>query len=358
MGMHFELRQSQALSLRQELFHRLEQSLITKQEMRMELRQYQEREDTCTRLYENALKKGNVRRYQGHGMDFEFALVSTSDVPKRIYEESGPAFAHCLMNSWDVIIGGEKYAKAKGSWLLLVIYDMYPDTPAKILGYMAVHERGEMITLGEHHLATKLEFAIARREERLRGYMRWIEQNCPGKFADVFSYQTHIVLPESEELDQLLQTFLASEEAKRVRTMIEEFEWPYSILQRLNKYCRINEKVIAIIREAFRAAAVHVSQPGLKVIQMVAGAKQEIEKGFQRITEGDLNKYISVVRIEEPWREMRKELNDRFLETLNRKQKAMEQPAYIQEISIAGIVSSLPNEGIMSPNFKEALALF
>ena len=166
MGMSLVLRQSQSLEMRQHLEQTLSQALVVKQSLKLQLALYQEREDAATKLYGKAMRKGMVRQYQGHGMTFEFALVSKKDVPEWIWKQCGYAFSHCLMKCWDIMVGGEMYARAKGSWLLFVIHDMHANMPEEVIQYAAIHEFGEMITLGDHNLASKLEFAIAAQEKR------------------------------------------------------------------------------------------------------------------------------------------------------------------------------------------------
>jgi len=358
MGMSLYLVQSQALELRQTLECTLSQTLLVKQELKLTLALYQEREGICTKLYKDALKKGKVRQYQGHGMNFEFALVSKKDVPEYIYKQTGHAFSHCLMKGWDTLLGGGRYAMAKGSWLLFVIYDMYPETlPDKVIEYSAVHERGEMITLGDHNLASKLEFAITAKEGKLRWYMEWIERTCPGKFADVFSYQVHLNLPESDELQKLLKVFQASEEAEYVRTIMEEFEWPYSILQRLSRYKKANDKVIKIIAETLQTAASKASILYPTISKIIARVREAIESGLQEITEKNLKKYISIVRVSDVWKDGRRELDKKFNETLVRMRQIMTQDEYIRQLKELGITDSLSRDGKLAFNFSEVLPL-
>lgn len=345
---------SQALELRQSLECSLEQSLIVKQELKLELKLYLEREDVCTKLYKDALKKGNVRQYDGHGMIFEFALVQKKEVPVWIYEKCGHAFSHCLMRGWDCLIGGEKYAMAKGSWLLFVICDFYAEMPQKSIEYAAVHERGEMVTLGDHNLASKLEFAIAAEEKNLRWYMGWIETQCPEKFADVFSYQTHLDLPASDEFQLILEIFQESDEAQKVRRLIEEFDWPYTILQRLSKYKKANEEIAVILNAAFDAATIFASHATSPLPETVKKIRQEIRNGLRAISENGLKKSISLVRANEVWRHRRSELDDEFVKMRNRREELLGEKDYLSEVVQADLSGGLPLDCELSPEFEKA----
>ena len=350
MGLGLGLEMSQALKLRQVLEASLELRVYIS--ARLELKIYQQREQILTRLYRKALKKGNVREYNKHGMKFEFALVSIKDVPRQIYEQSGFAFSHCLMRRFDVLFQDQRYAK--GSWLLFVIYDMYPDMPTPVLEYAAVHERGEMVTFGDHNLASKLEFAIVVKEKKLKWYMNWIEDNCPEKFADVFIYQVHLQLPKSEEMEKLLKIFQTSEEAQKVKRMIEEFEWPYKVLQRLNKYRKANDEVSKIFILTFRAARTFVLQSHLLAIsETITKVRELIENGLQKIVDKGLQRYISTAYISNFWKRQRIDLDLTFFKMLDRKQKIMNEKDYTGEV--IGFGGELPRDGILSMDFKEVL---
>lgn len=346
---------SQALDLRQSLECSLESTLMVKQELKLELKLYQKREDICTKLYKDALKNGNVKQYDGHGMIFEFALVKKKDVPVWIYEKCGHAFSHCLMRGWDCLIGGEKYAMAKGSWLLFVICDFYPEMPQKSIEYAAVHERGEMVTLGDHNLASKLEFAIATKEKNLRWYMEWIETQCSEKFADVFSYQMHLDLPSSDDFQKIMEVFQESEETRKVRRLIEEFDWPYTILQRLSKYKKANEEIAVILNAAFNAASIFASHAAVSLPETVRKIRQEIRNGLRAISGRGLKNFISVVRANEVWQYRRSELDAEFIKTRVRREEMLSEKDYVNEVARARLSGGLPLDNELSSEFKKVL---
>ncbi len=355
MGMGLRLRLSTALSLRHSLEMKLGTVLVMRPELRLSLKVYKERENICTKLYSQALKQGNVREYQRHGMAFEFALVSRKDVPESIKKQCGRAFSHCLFSGWDMMLGRREYALSKGSWLLFVIYDMYPEMPEKVVEYAAVHERGEMITLGNHNLACKLEFAIAAKEKRIRWYMGWIEEHCPVQFAEAFSYDTHLELPDSDELQRLLEVFQSSEKACYVRSMIEEFEWPYSVLQRLSKYKEVNSKIGGIITRVLGEGSFNLDSANFTIKNLLAEAEKVVSRCLEEIRQRGFKRYVSLPRINALWRDQLTALDTIFIETLNRKRQIMSQRDYLQEHAEVGFVNSLPREGKLSRNFSEVL---
>ncbi|MEK7520244.1 MAG: hypothetical protein AAB581_03335 [Patescibacteria group bacterium] len=356
MEMSLSLRQSPMLELRQALESSLEQSLMVRHELQMAMVLYQKREDVCTRLYKNALKKGMVKQYARHDMQFEFALVRKKDVPEWIWKDCGHAFSHCLMKGWDCFFFGSKYAMARGSWLLFVIHDFHREPmPDSAVGYAAVHERGEMVTLGDHNLASKLEFSIAAKESKLKWYIEWIKQTCPEKFADIFSYQTHFVLPEGEELRQTLEVFQASKEARKVKQLIEEFEWPLTLLKLLKQYDDANRQALGIILDMFLMAGDVAIKANVSVIQTVEHIKAVFQRGFSEMTSQDLKRYLSIVRLEGRWKDQRNELGNKFSEMLTRREKLLGIDRYLRELDAARVTNSLPTDGILSPDFREVL---
>tara|TARA_Y100000310_G_scaffold301611_1_gene338217 strand:+ start:1359 stop:2426 length:1068 start_codon:yes stop_codon:yes gene_type:complete len=347
------LKISQALELRQSMEIALTQSLFIKQ-IQLVLTHYLRREDRFKKLYKKALKRGMVKLYDKHGMKFEFALVQAKDVPDDLKEHGNWAFSHCLFKKMEALFFGERYALARGSWLLFVVYDMYQEVPNFCIEYAAVHERGEQVTLGDHNLASKLEFAIARKEGKLGKYMKWIEEEAPGKFADVFSYQTHLELPDSEEFQKVLELSASGEEATGVREMIEEFEWPYRLLQKLMHYKKHNEEAVEIVMQTLHVAELLASDRTLPLAALVARIRSEVAGRLGAIRERELSQYISYPQVGTLWNELRISVDKKFSEMLNERQKV--NPNYVEEVVDAGIENTLPCDGVLSFSFKEALA--
>ena len=354
LGMRMSLQISQSLRLRQEMEMTLSQNL--RQSLTLELVQllvYKKREEELTKLYRLALSHGMVRRYEKHGMTFEYALVAAKDVPAVVQASGDFAFSHCLFSGWDALFFGTQYALARGSWLLFVVHDHYPDMPERFIEYAAVHERGEQVTLGNHNLASKLEFAIARKEGKLVEYMAWLEEQCPGKFADVFSNQISLELPDEEEFQAVLETFSSSEEATRTRQMIEDFEWPYRLLQKLTLYNKRNDDAATIVMQALRTAEILVEGTGIPLKELVSRITSEVARLLHRIKERDLERYLSYSRLGKVWHDELVRVDQRFVEMLGARQRV--DPDYVQTLIDAGVVNGLPKEGVLSFSFAEAL---
>lgn len=344
---------SQSLELRQEMEQTLEQGLFVVQELKLTQELYIKRESKLTRFYRDALKRGMVKLYDKHGMRFEYALVSKRDISADL-SVYGMAFSHCLFNGFEALLFGEQHAMARGSWLLFVVYDMYPGAIDEYVEYAAVHERGEQVTLGDHNLASKLEFALARKENNLASYMAWIEECCPGKFADVFAYQIHLKLPATDEFQKVLESFASSEEATKVRQMIEGFEWPHRILQRLTLYKKKNDEVIEIINEAMRIAEFLADDVATFTLSnLVQGIRKEVSKQLRLIEERKLVQYISFPHLNMLWRELLIGVDRKFVETLHERKR---YPNYLQELLDANINDGLPRDGVLSHSLREALS--
>ncbi len=352
MGFGMSLRVSQALRLRQDMEMTLSQSLSVTQKLRIALELYLKREDELTRLYRKALKRRMVKLYDKHGMKFEYALVNAQDVPADLKAYGNWAFSHCLFKPLEALLFGTRYAVSRGSWLLFVIYDMYPGMPEGYLEYAAVHERGEQVTLGDHNLASKLEFTIAREEGKLTEYMGWLEERCPAKFADVFSYQTHLDLPAADEFQEVLELSASTEEATKVRQMIEAFEWPYRLLQKLTFYKKRNEEVVEITTQALRVAEILASEGGMPLKELIERIRAEVVRSLRAVIERKLTRYISYPRLDGLWRELRIGVDQKFVEMLSRRKL---RPDYIQELTESGISGDLPRDGVLSLQFSEAL---
>lgn len=235
----FNLSLSPVLTQRQEMEMRLEQSLPHKQVQKLELTLYMEREEEFKKLFRQALERDDICQYEKHGLHFQYARVQKQEVPFAA-QGLGCGFAHCLYDQWDVLFYGHKVALARGSWLLFVVTDYFHphDFPAAYAEYVAVHEHGEEVTLGEHDLATRLEFSIAKKERKLTRYLTWLEEQAVEKFTDVFSKQTCLVLPDKEEFLQYLEMKSRQEYAARISDLIQGMEWPAVALRKLNKYAR------------------------------------------------------------------------------------------------------------------------
>ncbi|MFO0704924.1 MAG: hypothetical protein U0517_03095 [Candidatus Andersenbacteria bacterium] len=350
---------SQALTQRMNLEQSLEQRLSVKQSLKLALKLYLKREDEIKKLYAKALRLGKVYRYKRYGMEFEFACVSVKDTPPEIYKHSGHAFSHCLFNPWEAFFGGIKFALSRGSWLLFVIEDMYGEPlPQACIDYAAVHERGEQVTLGDHNLASKLEFAIAAKEQKLRWYMEWTEATCPVKFADVFTYQVHVELPQGEEaaeLDACLEVFQASAEAQAVRSMMEEFEWPMSLLRKLELYAEANDTMAGHVTRMFESCSVVVSGASTPIGIINGKIGELLTKELTKIATGELRRCLSIPRLSTVWEQGYRQLSAVHAEMVIKRGELVGMLAFADELKDLENGGSLPNRGVFSPHFEEAL---
>lgn len=360
LGMSMRLDVSQQLSLRQTLEAQLAVQMSITQKLVLELRLYLKREDECKRLYADALERGDVHQYQGHGLTFEYARVRREEVPSHILNLCGCGFAHCLYNGWDALLGGTKFAMARGSWLLFVVADYFAPVgfPEEFLQYIAVHEHGEEVTLGEHHLATKLEFAVAKRERKLARYIDWLESHSPGKFTDVFSHHSRIELPDSNEFQRLLEKASRSEHATRVRQMIENFEWPAATLQKLDRY----EKQGRELQQALITALTRLTQfaNDLPISWPLPEAKENICQQLTAVVQvgKEQARYLCLQNFQPIYQLLRRDLALAYAKYRVRRQDVLQlrpdgQDIYLAEIKEGG--EALPTSGVFSLNFREAM---
>ena len=363
MSMSQSLKLSQRLELRPQLTQKLEQAIKCKLAMKLALRLYLKREDEFKKLYLWAGEHGKLRNYNKHGMNFEYALVPYHKVPAGIVEDYGCAFSHCLYNGFEALFFGRRFALARGQWMMFVVEDAYGGLPYDAIQYAAAHERGEMCTLGDHSLATRLEFGVAAKERKLKWYLGWIEQTCPRKFADVFARQAHLQMPEDEELeasfDEAVQVFLASDEAKHVRQMIEDFEWPLPVLQRLNRYRQTNEKTLQLLTAGLTLTtnriedlgAIHPAELRNHILDMV-------ERVLLRLVEADVMSYLSPSWIQEHWSTLTSDIREAHIKQIVHRRELIGQLKALEELkgpSGKEDLSKLPTTGVLATQFTEVL---
>lgn len=221
--------QCQRESLRQILEEKIAQALKHRQVQKLELKLYLAFEDRFTALYREAGERGDLRQFNRHGLAFEYARVRRHEVPD-VAETYGCGFAFCKFG----------VLRQTATWHLFVIDDFFAplEFPETYIEYVAVHEHGEEVTMGMHELAIRLEFAIAKKERKLLPYLRWLDQHYVTRFTDVFSQHMHVILPDSEALQCVMEHQHQREYAANVREYIEKFEWPYRVLQKLSKYAK------------------------------------------------------------------------------------------------------------------------
>lgn len=365
MHLGLSLQTSQKLEIRASMEARLELAMRIEQKLVIELRLYLQREDEFKKLYAAALKRGDVRWYEKHGLRFEYARIRRKELPAMLANERSCGFAHCLYEAWDALLFGQTIALARGSWLLFVCPDFFaPLTfPETYVEYVAVHEHGEEVTLGHHDLASKLEFATALKEQTLTRYIRWLEDHYPEKFADVFSNQTRIVLPDSDEFQQMLELKSQADYAGHVRKMIEGFKWPFRVLQKLSLYEHKSREV----EEELQRGCVVASgiAHDLSASTTIADAIAILDNALVRYLRKVLlqRRFVCWPRAKAAYRNHRSLVAAEFDQYRDRRQQLLLQihgqehglTAFIKEVGETGGTGMLPTTGILSPDLDEAL---
>ena len=141
--------------------------------------------------------------------------------------------------------------------------------------------------------------------------------------------------------------------------MIEEFEWPYRLLQKLTLYKKRNEEVIEIVTRALHVAEILVSESDIPLKEFVNHIRNEVTKQLRLIAEHKLKRYISLTRLDALWRELRIGVDEKFSKMLNIRQRT--NLNYLKELTDAGIANAsnaLPRDGVLSLSFTEVLQAF
>lgn len=362
IGLSMTLSVSQALTLREVMTATLDHSLMVRQKIMIMLELYLKREDELKKLYTKALGRGDVKLYQGHGLKFEYAMVNKGEVPSHILQECGSAFSHVLYNGLEAFFFGRKYAMARGSWLLFVVRDYYLHTPPVFLEYWAVHERGEQVTLGNHNLATKLEFSIAAKEKKIRHYIQWLEENSPDHLANVFAYQMHLELPDDQDFQKLLQLSLQTEEVRLIRQYIDEFEWPYSLLQKLTTYDKNNTAITQSLRKVQNSICYYIENSGGDLEQTLTHIQKLMAVNFQNMS--SLRKYLSDIRQAQTWQECLSQISSKMSKKLSHQSDLINEidekhpgskAAYVEMLVKLGLErESLPKQGVFDQDLSQA----
>jgi hypothetical protein len=192
------LQVSRALSLRLKMEEELESNGVAAKEQLDD-------KGWVKQLYESALMSGRVQIYEKHGMSFEYALVSSRDIPVR-HRAHGRSFSHCLYNKFEELMLGTRYAFAYGSWLLFVVNDTHIPMPDYCLEYAAVYECGHWASLGNNDIASKLVLMVAKKEHKLSEYLAWLKAYYPTEYSEVSRYQDQ---PEglSDDFQKVMESF-------------------------------------------------------------------------------------------------------------------------------------------------------
>lgn len=251
------LQQVMSQELQQKLQQRLTQQVI----QRITLQQYFEQETFMNGLLVWAEENKAFINFNQGGFKFRYALVPYSKA-SFIADRYGPGFAHCQYEPFEALIFGRQVALAKGDWTLFVVKDMIP---ASLRDPVALHERGEEISLGDHFFASQLEFAFAKKRRFLKPYTQFIDENYPSKFIDLTQKVLFPILPE--ELADYLQTEgrRNPEELAQAETLIKNYPLSSEILKKMECYEAVTEKICKLFGSALgptqmKFHSYHISQ--------------------------------------------------------------------------------------------------
>lgn len=260
---------------------------------RLTLELYLEQEDVARRLWDGAASSGNIRTYQKHGLDFDYAVVNTRDVPADIVRQCGHAFAHCLYDPFEALLFGKKYAMKRGQWMKFVVRGVHEPLPPEYTEYAAVHEYGEEVTAGEHDKASVLEWSVAKMERNLRRYLRWIEQNAPTKLMDLYAYSLYRdMMPE--EMLEIAETYAAGDERiQRVRELIESLGMPREAERIVERYAAKGEEIDELMSEFHgKASGIDFHLTGLGNVERRFLMKYIMQHAVAEIVRRRLDRYM------------------------------------------------------------------
>ena len=241
MGMSMRLIQDQRLELEQTLQEKLEQQL----ECKLTLKQYIEKEDEVQKLIRWVDEHKAWVNFNKEGFNFTYGALPYKLV-KHIADKAGFGFAHCMYNPFEALFFGKKVALSKGDWTLFVVKDKIPEDLQELV---AIHERGEEISLGDHYFASQLEFALTGKQRKVRRYVSFVDENYPNKFVDLTQRVNFPILPE-ELVEYLTQQGKRNEqELERTEELIEQHPIPTTALRKMSKYEGITQEVCELLRK-------------------------------------------------------------------------------------------------------------
>ncbi|PIN81061.1 hypothetical protein COV13_02615 [Candidatus Woesearchaeota archaeon CG10_big_fil_rev_8_21_14_0_10_32_9] len=248
-----------SLQLRQELSQqqKLEQKIEQKVELNQKLSQkvslelYLEVEDFMKGLIRKVNNRNSWKNFNKHDFKFTYAAVKYAEV-KHIVDVTGPGFAHCQYNMFDGI--------QRGDWTLFVVTDMIP---TEFEQYVALHERGEQLSLGNHYFASKLEFAAVGKDWITKKYASWIDQKMPTKFTDLTIPVLFPLIPD-DFLDELRNMGNDVDEQRHAEDFIEENPLPELVMKKALTYEQINQDLISTMIKSIGPAQQAIYNASLK----------------------------------------------------------------------------------------------
>jgi len=235
MGMSFDL--SPRMEMRQEMTQRmaleqlLEQKLEQQLLIKMTLEQHLEKEKLVEGFIRWANEHDSWVDYDKDGFRFRYARLPYK-IAKPIADKAGPGFVHCHYNPFE--------GRASGEWTIFVVPNLIPE---KFEDFVAIHERGEEISLANHYFASQLEFALSSSRRKTMDYTGFIDAHYPGKFVDLTQEVHFPILPE-ELVDFLNEQGKRNEkELEIAERLIEKFPLPTAVLRLMKRYETATEQI-------------------------------------------------------------------------------------------------------------------
>jgi hypothetical protein len=129
--------------------------------------------------------------------------------------------------------------------VIFVVPDLLP---SGLSDFVALHERGEELSLGNHYFASQLEFAAVSQAKKVRTYAKFIDDNFPSKFVDLMQKVNFPILPD-ELAEYIRETKKSSgQELKTAESMINSHPLPLSVLRKVEDYNNHTDAVCEAIR--------------------------------------------------------------------------------------------------------------
>src|SRR3989344_4728801 len=222
LGMSLSLSPRLEQNQRMKLEQKLESKLEHQQALTLSLGQYLQKEDIIQGFIRYANDHNTWTSFEKEGFNFSYARLPYK-IAKPIADKTGVGFAHCLYNPFEGLVAGH--------WTLFVVHDLIPKKFEEIV---ALHERGEEISLGNHYFASQLEFSYAKKIRTEKTYREWIDQEYPSKFVDLTQEVLFPILPE--EVLERLKGRRNEKEISVSENMINEHPFSTGLLKLMNRY--------------------------------------------------------------------------------------------------------------------------
>jgi len=239
--MELSLQPRLELTLKQELKLKLKQRLEQQLKLEMTLGQYLFYEDIIHELIKWTDQHDAWQKYDKNGFKFTYAAVPYK-IAEPIASVAGPGFAHCFFNPFE--------GRARGDWNLFVVPDMLSDPNQDFVETIALHERGEEISLGDHYFSSQLEFADIIQQNKIRRYTSFIDTEYPCKFVDLTQRVLFPILPKELIEDLNLQGKRNEMELGRAEELIDKYPLPMTVLRYVDKYGKVTDDIVEKIRKA------------------------------------------------------------------------------------------------------------